>query len=389
MQTREATRDQISKEERCKQLRSFTDRVSEIDISGIRKMFEAAGTDSINLGLGEPDFPTPGHICDAAVDAIRIGHTKYTPGAGIPELRNALSEKFLRDNNISVSPDEVIVTSGASEALHIAMQALVEPGDDVLVPDPGFVSYSALSHIAGGRVIGVPLTGLGLVLDPDVVAEHITPNMKVLVVNSPSNPCGSVQSRKEIQALSELAEDYDFTIISDEVYEFFIYAGEHASPAEFTDNVVTVNAASKTYSMTGWRLGYLAARMEYIEQFHKVHQYVQACANSVAQAAVLAAITGSQDCVEDMRKTFEARRNLLIKGLLGMGVECPTPAGAFYVFPRVGDGDRVASELASRGVITVPGSAFGEYAREHIRISYATSESDIIRALGRMRDVIL
>ncbi|MEA3323557.1 MAG: pyridoxal phosphate-dependent aminotransferase [Euryarchaeota archaeon] len=352
-------------------------------------MFEAAGTDSINLGLGEPDFPTPDHICDAAVDSIRIGHTKYTPGAGIPELRNALSEKFLRDNNISVSPDEVIVTSGASEALHIAMQALVEPGDDVLVPDPGFVSYSALSHIAGGRVIGVPLTSLGLVLDPDVVAEYITPNTKVLIVNSPSNPCGSVQSRKEIQALSELAEDYDFTIVSDEVYEFFIYVGEHASPAEFTDNVVTVNAASKTYSMTGWRLGYLAARMEYIEQFHKVHQYVQACANSVAQAAVLAAITGSQDCVEDMRKTFKARRDLLIKGLLEMGVECPTPAGAFYAFPRVGDGDRVASELASRGVITVPGSAFGEYAREHIRISYATSESDIIRALERMRDVIL
>ena len=368
-------------------MRSFTDRVSEIDISGIRKMFEAAGTDSINLGLGEPDFPTPGHICDAAMDAIRSGYTKYTPGAGIPELRNALSEKFLRDNNISVSPDEVMVTSGASEALHIAMQALVEPGDDVLVPDPGFVSYSALSHIAGGRVIGVPL--VDLVLDPDVVAEHITQNTKVLIVNSPSNPCGSVQSRKEIQALSELAEDYDFTIISDEVYEFFIYVGEHASPAEFTDNVVTVNAASKTYSMTGWRLGYLAAGMEYIEQFHKVHQYVQACANSVAQAAALAAITGSQDCVEDMRKTFRARRDILLKGLREMGIECPTPAGAFYAFPRVGDGDSVASKLADRGVITVPGSAFGEQAREHIRISYATSESDIMRALERMRDVIL
>jgi aspartate aminotransferase len=368
-------------------LRSFTDRVSEIDISGIRKMFEAAGTDSINLGLGEPDFPTPGHICDAAMDAIRSGHTKYTPGAGIPELRNALSEKFLHDNNIAVSSDEVIVTSGASEALHIALQALVEPGDDVLIPDPGFVSYSALSQIAGGRVIGVPL--VDLVLDPDVVAEHITQNTKVLIVNSPSNPCGSVQSRKEIRALSELAEDYDFTILSDEVYEFFIYDGEHASPAEFTDNAVTVNAASKTYSMTGWRLGYLAARPEYIEQFHKVHQYVQACANSVAQAAALAAITGSQDCVGDMRKAFKARRDILIKGLLGMGIECPTPAGAFYAFPRVGDGDRVASELASRGVITVPGSAFGEHARDRIRISYATSESDIMCALERMRDLLM
>ena len=368
-------------------MRSFTDRVSEIDISGIRKMFEAAGTGSINLGLGEPDFRTPGHICDAAMDAIRCGYTKYTPGAGIPELRNALSLKFLRDNNISVSPDEVIVTSGASEALHIAMQALVEPGDDVLVPDPGFVSYSALSQIAGGRVIRVPL--VDLVLDPEVVAEHITRNTKVLIVNSPSNPCGSVQSRKEIQAFAELADDYDFTILSDEVYEFFIYEGEHASPAEFTDNAVTINAASKTYSMTGWRLGYLAARSEYIEQFHKVHQYVQACANSVAQAAALAAITGSQDCVKEMRETFRARRDLLLTGLREMGIECPTPDGAFYAFPRVGDGDHVASKLAERGVITVPGSAFGEHAREHIRISYAASESDIARALDRMHDVLL
>ena len=364
-------------------MRSFTDRVSEIDTSGIRKMFEAAGTGSINLGIGEPDVPTPAHVCDAAMDAIRKGYTRYTPGAGIPELRAALSEKFLHDNNITVSPDEIIVTSGASEALHISLQALVEPGDDVLVPDPGFVSYMALSRIAGGRVISVPL--VDLCLNPDVVAEQITRNTKVLIVNSPSNPCGTVQSRKEIRAFAELAEDHDFTIISDEVYEFFIYEGEHASPAEFTDNVVTVNAASKTYAMTGWRLGYLAARPEYIEQFHKVHQYVQACANSVAQTAALAAITGPQDCVTEMRDRFKQRRDILLGGLREMDVECATPAGAFYVFPRVGDGDRVSADMAERGVVTVPGSAFGIYGAEHIRMSYATSEANIVRALERMR----
>ena len=364
-------------------MRSFTDRVSEIDISGIRKMFEAAGTDSINLGLGEPDVPTPAHVCDAAMDAIRDGHTRYTPGAGTIELRSALSEKFLRDNNISVSPDEIMVTSGASEALHISLQALVEPGDDVLVPDPGFVSYTALSHIAGGRAVSVPLTNLRL--DPDVVAEQITRNTKVLIVNSPSNPCGTVQSRNEIRAFAELAEDHDFTIISDEVYEFFIYEGEHVSPAEFTDNVVTVNAASKTYAMTGWRLGYLAARPEYIEQFHKVHQYVQACANSVAQMAALAAITGPQERVAEMRDMFKKRRDILLNGLREMNVECMTPAGAFYVFPRVGDGDRIAADMAERGVITVPGSAFGIYGAEHVRMSYATGEAEIIRALDRMR----
>jgi len=364
-------------------MRSFTDRVSEIDISGIRKMFEAAGTDSINLGLGEPDVPTPAHVCDAAMDAIRAGHTRYTPGAGTIELRSALSEKFMRDNNISVSPDEIMVTSGASEALHISLQALVEPGDDVLVPDPGFVSYTALSRIAGGRAVSVPLVNLRL--DPDVVAEQITRNTKVLIVNSPSNPCGTVQSRKEIQAFAELAEDHDFTIISDEVYEFFIYEGEHVSPAEFTDNVVTVNAASKTYAMTGWRLGYLAARPEYIEQFHKVHQYVQACANSVAQMAALAAITGPQERVAEMRDMFKKRRDILLSGLREMGVPCMTPAGAFYVFPRVGDGDRIAADMAERGVITVPGSAFGMYGSEHVRMSYATGEADIVRALDRMR----
>jgi aspartate aminotransferase len=364
-------------------MRSFTDRVSEIDISGIRKMFEAAGTDSINLGLGEPDVPTPAHVCDAAMDAIREGHTRYTPGAGTIELRSALSEKFLRDNNISVSPDEIMVTSGASEALHISLQALVEPGDDVLVPDPGFVSYTALSHIAGGRAVSVPLTNLRL--DPDVVAEQITRNTKVLIVNSPSNPCGTVQSRNEIRAFAELAEDHDFTIISDEVYEFFIYEGEHVSPAEFTDNVVTVNAASKTYAMTGWRLGYLAARPEYIEQFHKVHQYVQACANSVAQMAALAAITGPQERVAEMRDMFKKRRDILLNGLREMGASCMTPAGAFYVFPRVGDGDRIAADMAERGVITVPGSAFGIYGAEHVRMSYATGEAEIIRALDRMR----
>ena len=368
-------------------MRSFTDRVSDIDISGIRKMFEAAGTDSINLGLGEPDFPTPAHICDAAIDAIRRGHTGYTPGAGIPELRDALSEKFLRDNNISATPDEIIVTAGASEALHIVLQALVEPGDDVLIPDPGFVSYSALSRIAGGRAIGVPL--VDLVMDPDVVAEQITRNTKVLIVNSPSNPCGSVQSRKDIRALAELAEDYDFTIISDEVYEFLIYEGEHASPAEFTDNVVTVNAASKTYSMTGWRLGYLAARPEYIEQFHKVHQYVQACAGSVAQFAALAAITGPQDCVYEMRDHFRTRRDILLNGLRELGVECATPMGAFYLFPRVGNGDQIAAELAERGVIAVPGASFGANSAEHIRFSYATGDSNIVRALERMSDVFL
>jgi len=365
----------------------FSERVKGIDISGIRKMFEGAGPDSINLGLGQPDFDTPQHIKDAAIKAIDMGLTGYTMNLGFPELRSALSRKFESENHFTVSPDEVIVTSGASEALHIALQALVDKGDEVLIPDPGFLSYLTLTKMAGGKVVGVPL-GEKLTMAPETVNELVTPGTRVLIVNSPSNPAGTVQTGKEIKGLAEIAEDNDITIISDEVYEHFIYGGEHVSPAQFTDNVITINAASKTYAMTGWRIGYAAARKEYIEQMLKVHQYIQACASSIGQKAAQAAIEGPQDCVTRMRDSFRNRRDIIMEGLDSMGIKCVKPQGAFYAFPEVEDED-APQQLLKNGVIVVPGSAFGKNGKGHIRISYATSEENLRRALSVMEKVLI
>lgn len=364
----------------------FSERVISIDISGIRKMFEGAGKDAINLGLGQPDFDTPEHIKKAAVDAIDEGFTAYTMNLGIPELREAICRKFVRENNFNVEPDEVIVTSGASEGLHLALQALVEKDDEVLIPDPGFVSYLALTKISGAKAVGIPLSE-ELTMKPEVVNEHITPKTKALIVNSPSNPTGTVQTRQEIKALAEIAEDNSITIISDEVYEHFIYEGEHVSPAQFSDNVITINAVSKTYAMTGWRIGYAAAKKEIVEQMLKVHQYIQACACSISQKAALAAIEGPQDCVIEMRDRFRARRDLLLEGLGEMGIKCIKPGGAFYAFPEVED-ESAAQKLLEKGVIVVPGAAFGEHGKGHIRISYAASEENLKRALGVMSEVL-
>jgi aspartate aminotransferase len=365
----------------------FSERVKCIDISGIRKMFEAAGPGAINMGLGQPDFDTPEHIKKAAIEAINEGFTGYTMNLGIPELRQAICNKFDKDNHFEVSPDGVIVTAGASEALHLALQSLLDAGDEVLVPDPGFVSYPVLTGITGGKAVGIPL-GEKLTVTPEAVNELVTPKTKAIIVNSPSNPTGAVQSKEEIRGLAEIADDRNITIISDEVYEHFIYKGVHTSPAQFSDNVITINAVSKTYAMTGWRIGYAAASKEYIEQMLKVHQYIQACACSISQKAALAAIEGPQDCVDEMRESFRKRRDILMEGLHGMGIKCVTPEGAFYAFPEVADDD-APRKLLENGVIVAPGTAFGRKGAGHIRLSYATSEDNIRKALGIMEKVLV
>ncbi|WP_048815717.1 pyridoxal phosphate-dependent aminotransferase [Methanosalsum zhilinae] len=366
----------------------FARRVKDIDISGIRKMFESAGPGAINLGLGQPDFDTPSHIKEAAICAIREGFTGYTPGPGILELRTALCEKFKNENGLEFSPSEIIVTSGASEALEIALACLVEPGDEVLIPDPGFVSYKTLTTIMGAKAVPVPLEE-DLTLSPQKLTEYIGPATRAFIVNSPANPTGAVQSPEDMKAFSQIADDHNITMICDEVYEHFIYEGRHVSPALYSDNVITVNAVSKTYAMTGWRLGYVAARDEYIQQMLKIHQYVQACANSIAQKAAVAAVGGSLEPVITMREEFRKRRNVLVEGLNSIGLDCALPGGAFYAFPYAGDDyPDIVSELISSGVIVVPGSAFGSNGSGHIRISYAASMDDIKQALDIMEKTI-
>ncbi len=365
----------------------FASCTGEIEISGIRKCFEGAGPGAVNLGLGQPDFDTPDHIKRAAIDAINRGMTGYTPNCGVPELRSALAEKFRGENGIQCTAGEIMVTSGASEALFLVIAALVDRGEEVLVGDPAFLSYAELTKLVGGRPVGVPLDE-NLRISPDAVSERITDKTRLIILNSPSNPTGSVQTAEQMRAIAEIAEDRDIGVLSDEVYEHFIYQGEHVSPGRFSDNVITVNAVSKTYAMTGWRLGYLVAKGCALEQLLKIHQYIQACASSISQMAALAAVAGPQDCVTGMREEFRSRRDLMVKGFQEMGVDLIEPEGAFYLFPRVGDGDDASARLGKAGVITVPGSAFGPGGKERIRISYAAARTQLEEALRRMKDIL-
>jgi aspartate aminotransferase len=363
----------------------FSERVERVSISGIREVFEAAGEDAINLGLGQPDFPAPDHAREAAVEAIRAGDADaYTSNKGTRELREAIAAKHERDNGLAVDPEDVIVTAGGSEALHVAIEAHVDAGEEVLVPDPGFVSYRALTHLAGGDPVGVPLRE-DLTLSPAAVEEHITEDTAAFVVNSPANPTGAVQSPEDVREFARIAEEHDLLCLSDEVYEYQVFEGEHRSPAEFADeNVAVVNACSKAYSMTGWRVGWVTAPSERVERMLRVHQYAQACASAPAQFAAEAALDGPQDQVTEMREAFRERRDVLLAGLAEMGLDCPKPEGAFYAMPRVPEG--WVEELIDRGVVVVPGEAFGEGGEGYARISYATDVETIESALDVMRE---
>ena len=359
---------------------TFPERIRAIEISGIRKIFESAGPDSINLGLGQPDFDTPRHIRDAAIRAINEGKTGYTTNNGIPELRDAICAKFGKENSLSYSPDQVIVTAGASEALHIVMQAMLSHGDRVLCADPGFVSYAALAEMAGGRAVGVPLDA-NLCIDVEK-AKGLMDGAKLFILNSPGNPTGAVESKESIRALVEYAGDKGVTVVSDEVYEHFIYGKKHWSAAQFGEDVITINATSKTYAMTGWRLGYLAAPADIVAQCIKVHQYCQACATSISQYAALAAYTGDQREVALMRDEYQARRDLLCSSLKKLGFDFPVPEGAFYAFVPMKPA--LAERIIASGVVIVPGTAFGSNAPEYARLSYATSRGNLNRALERI-----
>jgi aspartate aminotransferase len=362
----------------------YADRVRSVEMSGIRKLFEAGGPDAINLGIGQPDFDTPDHIKMAAIAAIREGRTGYTPNAGIPELREAICEKFARENNLTYRPEQILVTAGGSEALHLVMEALVDPGDRVLFTDPGFVSYAALAAFAGGKPEGVPLDA-DLHIDVERAKEQMD-GARVFILNSPGNPTGAVESEESIRALVEYAGDRGVTVVSDEVYEHFIYEKEHVSAARFGEDVITVNAASKTYAMTGWRVGYLAAPEDYIPEFLKVHQYAQACATSISQYAAFAAYAGDQEPVARMRSEYRARRDLLYDGLTGIGFDFPRPEGAFYMFVPMGQ--TLIEKAVNAGIIIVPGGAFGSRAPEYARISYATSRENLSRAVGRLGELM-
>lgn len=363
-------------------------RVKEISLSGIRKMFELVGEDSINLGLGEPDFDTPLHIREAAKKALDEGYTHYTVNKGILELREAIAAKLKVDNQISVSPESLIVTVGASEGLQIALNALVDVGDEVLIPDPGFVSYDASVKLSGGISIPVRLTDEDeFRMTPDVIAENITDKTKAIVINSPANPTGSVMKKGDIKGVAEIADDHDIAVISDEIYEKIIYGEKHYSPASFSDKCITINGFSKAYAMTGFRIGYVAGNHDIVEEMLKVHQYNTACASSISQKAALAALEGPQDSIDVMVKEFRRRRDLVVGRLWDMGISCVEPKGAFYVFPKIKNPEDFVLKALKKDVVLVPGSSCGIYGLDHVRISYATSYEEIEIAMDKIEEI--
>ena len=369
---------------RTEAMGQFSERVERVSISGIREVFEAASDDAINLGLGQPDFPAPSHARRAAVEAIEAGRADaYTENKGIRSLREAIAAKHERDQGVAVDPGNVIVTAGGSEALHLAMEAHVDPGDEVVIPDPGFVAYDALTKLAHGEPVPVELRD-DLTLDPAAVEAAITEDTAAVVLNSPANPTGAVAPVEDVREFARIADEHDVVCISDEVYEHTVFEGEHRSPLEFADpdNVVLVHSCSKSYSMTGWRLGWLVASHDRIERLLRVHQYVQACASAPAQYAAEAALTGPQDVVEEMTESFERRRGIVLDGFAEMGLDCPTPRGAFYAMPEVPEG--FVDACLDRDVVVVPGEAFGEGGRGRMRVSYAVDEPSLREALDRM-----
>jgi len=365
----------------------YARRLKGISLSRIRKMFEVKGEDMINLGIGEPDFNIPEGSKMAIIDALEDGFTHYTPNKGIPELREAIAKKLKADHNIKKDPDNIIVTVGASEALYMCTQALIDKKDEVLIPDPGFLSYDACVKLAEGKPIPIPLEGKNFRTNPQTIESLINKNTKAIILNSPSNPTGAVMEKDDIKAIAELAEEKNLIIISDEVYEKIIYEKKHYSPGQFTENAIIINGFSKTYAMTGLRIGYLTGPEEVIEELLKIHQYNTACAPSISQAAALAALKGPQDVVDRMVAEFRRRRNLMYRRLKGMGIECHKPDGAFYMFPHVGDETKFTKEALKEGVVVVPGSAFGSNGKDHVRFSYATSYNKIKEAMDRIENI--
>ncbi len=365
----------------------WAERTSHFSLSGIREMFALTKPGAINLGLGQPDFDTPAHIKEAAKEALDRGYTGYTPNKGFPELIDAIVS-YYEQYGVQTGQEQIICTSGGSEALHLAFEALINPGDEVILPDPGFVAYLPLTLVAGGVPVSARVSADdNFRLQPDAVADRVTDKTKALVINSPANPTGAVQRRNEMQGFVELADDHDFYIISDEVYDKILYKGKHVSPASIDpDRVIVANSVSKTYAMTGWRLGYLAASPEIVGQCLKVHQYCQACATSISQYAAVAAYEGDQSAVAVMRDEYQVRRDLIWGGLKEMGFRFPKPEGAFYVFVPMKP--EMTQKIISSGVIAVPGTAFGVNAPEYTRFSYATSRQNIMTALERIEKLV-
>lgn len=364
--------------------------------SGIRKFFDILDEmdDVVSLTVGQPDFVTPWHIRDAAIDSLEKGKTYYTSNSGLLQFREAIAAYLERRFNVKYNPkDEMIVTVGGSEAIDLAIRAIIEPGDEVLVVEPSYVSYAPITELTGGVAVPLPTRAEDkFKLTPELLKKHITPKTKMLVLPYPNNPTGAIMTAEELQRIADVLRNTDIVVLTDEIYGELTYGRKHTSFASISsmwDRTIFVGGFSKTYAMTGWRLGYVCAPKEITKQMLKIHQYCIMCAPTMSQyAGIKAACDGDAD-IDYMREHYDQRRKLLLKGLDDIGLECFEPEGAFYVFPNIGKYGLTSEEfceklLYAKHCAIVPGTAFGASGEGFARISYAYSVDHICKALERM-----
>ncbi len=362
-------------------------------IAARAKALAASGVEVYDFSVGEPDFDTPAHIREAAKRALDEGKTRYAPAAGVPHLRELVAEKLRRENNLPYSADQVIISTGGKQAILNVMLAVLGPGDEVLIPAPYWVSYPEIAKLARAKPVILPTDAAnGYKVTPEQLRAAITPRTKLLILNSPSNPTGTVYTRAELEALAAVLVEAQVAVLADEMYEKLIYDGmEHVSIGSLGPDIfeltLTCNGFSKAYAATGWRLGYAAGPRHVIKTAVDIQSHTTSGATTFAQYGAIAALEGPQDALEAMRQEFEARRNLMYQGLRELGLPCPYPQGAFYAFPSVAhtgmDGATFCARvLEEEHVVCVPGDAFG--APECIRFSYATSRALIEKGLSAL-----
>ncbi|MBQ2695900.1 MAG: aminotransferase class I/II-fold pyridoxal phosphate-dependent enzyme [Clostridia bacterium] len=374
----------------------LSERVKDIKPSGIRKFFDIVSEmkDAISLGVGEPDFVTPWHIREEAIYSLERGRTYYTSNAGLMELRTEISRYMERRVNLSYDPaKEILVTVGGSEAIDLCIRSLVNPGDEVLIPEPSFVCYKPCAVLAGG--VPIPIVTKNedkFKLTKQALLDAITPKTKLLVLPYPNNPTGGVMTKADLEEIASVLREKNIFVLSDEIYGELTYGMEHTSIASLPgmrERTVVVNGFSKSYAMTGWRLGWAAAPKEIMEQMMKIHQYAIMCAPTASQYAAVEAVKNGDDDIARMREEYNYRRRVIVDGFNKMGLSCFEPEGAFYVFPSVqslglSSNDFAETLLRQEKVAVVPGTAFGDSGEGFIRCSYAYSIANITEALERI-----
>ncbi|MGI6207443.1 MAG: pyridoxal phosphate-dependent aminotransferase [Anaerolineae bacterium] len=368
------------------------------EVLAAARALEAQGRDVIHLEIGEPDFDTPANITEAAIRALRAGQTHYTPAAGIPELRKAVAAEVSATRGISVEPEQVVVVPGGKPIMFFVITALIEDGDEVIYPNPGFPIYESMIRFVGGTPVPLPLRQENeFRLDTDELASLVTDRTRLIILNSPANPTGGVLTRADLQAVADLVRDRDIMVLSDEIYGRIIYEAEFASISSLpgmAERTVILDGFSKTYAMTGWRLGYGVMPVELAEHVTRLMINSNSCTNAATQWAGVEALTGPQDSVNAMVAAFRERRDVIVEGLNSIpGFRCVKPLGAFYAFPDISETGMSGKEmeqylLHEAGVATLAGTSFGAYGEGHIRLSYANSIPNIQKALERIEAAV-